>query len=95
MLASPWALEPDLAPARWDKGHRDRVDRQEHSARDCPWALALTGTAAPAISDDTTEVPEARFTAVTLEAPHARAAGALACDWVTGATVGAVGVTLA
>lgn len=34
VLASPWAPELDPAPARWDKGHRDRVDRQEHSARD-------------------------------------------------------------
>ena len=34
VLASPWAPEPDPAPARWDKGHGDRVDRQEHSARD-------------------------------------------------------------
>lgn len=86
-------LPRDLS--RWDEGHRDRVERQECSAGAQPWALSLTGTATPAVGNDTTEVPKARLTAVTLEAPHAWAAGALACGWVTGAAVGAVWVALA
>lgn len=57
--------------------------------------LSLTGAAAPAISDNATEVPEARLTAVTLEAPDAWAARALTRSWVTGATVGAMWVALA
>lgn len=58
----------------------------------CP---SLTGAAAPAVSDDATEVPEAGLTAVTLEAPNTRAAGALTRGWVTGATVGAMWVAVA
>lgn len=57
--------------------------------------LSLTGAAAPAVSDNATEVPEARLTAVTLEAPDPRAAGALTRGWVTGATVGAMWVAMA
>lgn len=58
-------------------------------------ALSLTSAAAPAIGDDATEVPEARLTAVTLEAPDSWAAGALACGWVTGSTIGAMWVAMA
>lgn len=58
----------------------------------CP---SLTGAAAPAVSDDATEVPEAGLTAVTLEAPNTWAAGALTRGWVTGATVRAVWVAVA
>lgn len=48
-----------------------------------------------AISDNATEVPEARLTAITPEASHTWSAGALACGWVTGATVGAMWVAMA
>lgn len=47
------------------------------------------------ISDNATEVPEARLTAITPEASHTWSAGALACSWVTGATIGAVWVAMA
>lgn len=46
------------------------------------------------ISDNATEVPEARLTAITPEASHTWSAGALACGWVTGTTVGAMWVTM-
>lgn len=84
-----------IPPARGDEESRDRVGRQQCSAGDRSWAPSLTGTATPAIGDNATEVPEAGLAAVTLEAPHARAAGALACGRFTGATVGTVGVALA
>lgn len=54
------------------------VDGMEYLTGSQPWALPLTGAAAPAICDNATEVPEARLTAVTFEAPHTWAAGALA-----------------
>lgn len=60
-----------------------------------PGVTAAGGAAAPAVSDDATEVPEAGLTAVTLEAPNTRAAGALTRGWVTGATVGAMWVAVA
>lgn len=47
------------------------------------------------IGDDATEVPEARFTAITPEASYTWSAGALPCGWVTSATVGAMGVAMA
>lgn len=58
-------------------------------------ALLLTSTTTMAISDNATEVPEARLTAITPEASHTWSAGALACGWVTGATVGAMWVAMA
>lgn len=54
----------------------------------------LTCAAAHAFSDDGTEVPEARLTAVTLLAADPRLTGALATGRVAGAFVGAVDVTL-
>lgn len=83
------------APARCgtetsSPGHRCGWTNEVHS-----WPWSLTGAATPAISDDATEVPKARLTAVALDTPHARAAGALARGWVTGATIGAVRVALA
>lgn len=60
-----------------------------------PGITAAGGAAAPAVCDDATEVPETGLAPVALEAPHARAAGALAGGWVTGAAVGAMGIALA
>lgn len=71
------------------------MDRWECPPGNWPSPLSLTSAAAPAIGDNATEVPEARLTAITLEAPDPRAAGALACGWVTGATVGAMWVAVA
>lgn len=59
------------------------------------WGPSLTSTATQVVSDNATEIPEARLTAVTLKASHAWSAGALPCGWVTGATVGAMWVALA
>lgn len=78
-----------------DTGPGSSTGRQESSAERQPWVRSLTGAAAPAIGDDATEVPVGGLTAVTLEAPHTRAAGALARAWVTGATIGAMRVALA
>lgn len=58
-------------------------------------APLLTSATTVTISDNATEVPEARLTAITPEASHTWSAGALACGWVTGATVGAMWVAVA
>lgn len=47
------------------------------------------------ISDNATEVPEARLTAITPEASYTWSAGALPCGWVTSATIGAMWVAMA
>lgn len=55
----------------------------------------LTSATTMSISDNATEVPEARFTAITPEASYTWSAGALPCGWVTSATIGAVWVAMA
>lgn len=60
-----------------------------------PRVTAAGSAATVTISDNATKVPEARLTAITPEASHTWSAGALACGWVTGATVGAMWVAVA
>lgn len=55
----------------------------------------LTSATTMSISDNATEVPEARLTAITPEASYTWSAGALPCGWVTSATIGAMSVAMA
>ena len=55
----------------------------------------LTGAAALAVGDNAAEVPEARFAAVTFQAPDTRLAGALARGRITTSSIGAVRVAVA
>lgn len=57
--------------------------------------VGLTSAAAHILCHDSTEVPEARLTAVALLSPNTRLTGALAGGWITRALIGAVDVTLA
>lgn len=61
-----------------------------------PWGKprVLTGAATFEVSDDATEVPEARLTAVTLQSPDARFAGALPRGRITTASIGAMEVAV-
>lgn len=54
----------------------------------------LTSAAAHILRHDATEVPETWLTAVTLQSPDTRFAGALTSGWVTCLLVGAVDITL-
>lgn len=55
--------------------------------------VGLTSAAAHILCHDSTEVPEARLTAVALLSPNTRLTGALAGGWITRALIGAVDVT--
>lgn len=57
-------------------------------------APLLTSATTMSISDNATEVPEARFTPITPEASYTWSAGALPCGWVTSATIGAMWVAM-